>query len=38
MKYGDRIIVIETKIKYIEKTMYAILAILVSQVGYGVIV
>ena len=33
MRIADRLTVIETKLKYIERTMYAIIAILLAQIG-----
>ena len=33
MKFGERMIVVETKLKLIEKQMYVVIAIVLAQMG-----
>lgn len=37
MKIGDRLIIIETKLKYIEKLMYAIMVVILGTTGVQLI-
>ena len=37
MKIADRITVIETKVKYIEKMLYIITALILAQMGINII-
>ena len=33
MKFGDRMVVVETKLKLIEKQMYFVIAVVLAQMG-----
>ncbi|KKM18666.1 hypothetical protein LCGC14_1663360 [marine sediment metagenome] len=33
MKFGERMVVVETKVKLIEKQMYVVIAIVLAQMG-----
>lgn len=36
MKTADRLIIIETKLKYLEKVLYSIIVLLLAQLGINV--